>query len=372
MMEEVKGLDRRGEMMNELVRGMEFAKQLRVQILNPTDSCSSSKDDNRVALNNSLLEQMLSSFDKIITLAKLLHIQRPHHPSSTIDPIHNYCHLSHEPPHSLTTNSPKSENSYPDFPTSKRRKSMMPRWTKTVQIINEGVSKGLDGALDDGFSWRKYGQKDILGAKFPRGYYRCTYRHSKGCLATKQVQRSDEDPSIYRVMYRGDHTCAQGTHLAQAQFNSMIPAQMKTEPQLAQIKAEPQLALTPQQQEVYLGLGPEGDIKVEPEQGPENDAQFLGSLSFNSVHLQPDPIDNYMLSFYPDFGSPTTSGSNYLPMMSQQANKDHNGLSIKTSETDINEVVSGPNSVSNSPVIGDFEFPLDELLDFDGNFSFEL
>ncbi|KQK04775.1 hypothetical protein BRADI_2g15872v3 [Brachypodium distachyon] len=43
--------------------------------------------------------------------------------------------------------------------------------------------------LDDGLSWRKYGQKDILGAKYPRAYLRCTHRHSQGCQATKQVQR---------------------------------------------------------------------------------------------------------------------------------------------------------------------------------------
>lgn len=27
---------------------------------------------------------------------------------------------------------------------------------------------GLEGPGDDGYSWRKYGQKDILGAKYPR------------------------------------------------------------------------------------------------------------------------------------------------------------------------------------------------------------
>lgn len=27
---------------------------------------------------------------------------------------------------------------------------------------------GIEGSSDDGFSWRKYGQKDILGAKYPR------------------------------------------------------------------------------------------------------------------------------------------------------------------------------------------------------------
>lgn len=27
---------------------------------------------------------------------------------------------------------------------------------------------GIEGQLDDGYGWRKYGQKDILGAKHPR------------------------------------------------------------------------------------------------------------------------------------------------------------------------------------------------------------
>lgn len=48
------------------------------------------------------------------------------------------------------------------------RKSAVPRWTKQVQI---SPGTGLEGPLDDGFSWRKYGQKDILGAKYPRYKY---------------------------------------------------------------------------------------------------------------------------------------------------------------------------------------------------------
>ncbi|KAE8712784.1 putative WRKY transcription factor 53 [Hibiscus syriacus] len=76
---------------------------------------------------------------------------------------------------------------------SKKRK-MLPRWTDQVRITSESL---LEGTHDDGYSWRKYGQKDILGAKYPRSYYRCTYRHTQDCWATKQVQRSDEDPTIF-------------------------------------------------------------------------------------------------------------------------------------------------------------------------------
>ncbi|CAM0912882.1 unnamed protein product [Alopecurus aequalis] len=86
----------------------------------------------------------------------------------------------------------------------KRRKGL-PRWTEKFRI----PEPSLEYTPDDGLSWRKYGQKDILGAKFPRGYYRCTYRNAQGCPATKHVQRSDADLAVFDVTYQGEHTCHQ-------------------------------------------------------------------------------------------------------------------------------------------------------------------
>ncbi|PQQ05910.1 WRKY transcription factor 55 [Prunus yedoensis var. nudiflora] len=60
---------------------------------------------------------------------------------------------------------------------------------------------------EDGFTWRKYGQKEIMGSRFPRGYYRCTHQKLYNCPAKKQVQRLDNDPLTFEVMYRGEHTC---------------------------------------------------------------------------------------------------------------------------------------------------------------------
>ncbi|KAJ0564571.1 putative transcription factor WRKY family [Helianthus annuus] len=60
---------------------------------------------------------------------------------------------------------------------------------------------------EDGYTWRKYGQKEILGSRFPRGYYRCTHQKLYNCPAKKQVQRLDNDPFTFEVTYRGDHTC---------------------------------------------------------------------------------------------------------------------------------------------------------------------
>lgn len=59
----------------------------------------------------------------------------------------------------------------------------------------------------DEYSWRKYGQKEIHSSKFPRSYFRCTRKFDQGCQATKQVQKSEEDPSLFVITYMGEHTC---------------------------------------------------------------------------------------------------------------------------------------------------------------------
>nr|QRX38911.1 transcription factor WRKY14 [Lilium regale] len=61
--------------------------------------------------------------------------------------------------------------------------------------------------INDGYSWRKYGQKAIYNATFPRSYYRCTHKTDCGCRATRQVQQSEENPTMFVITYMGEHTC---------------------------------------------------------------------------------------------------------------------------------------------------------------------
>ncbi|CAH2063972.1 unnamed protein product [Thlaspi arvense] len=61
--------------------------------------------------------------------------------------------------------------------------------------------------LEDAFSWRKYGQKEILNAKFPRSYFRCTHKYTQACKATKQVQKLEHEPRMFNITYIGNHTC---------------------------------------------------------------------------------------------------------------------------------------------------------------------
>ena len=54
---------------------------------------------------------------------------------------------------------------YPNIMNSFHCRNTLPRWTKQIRVT---PGMGVEGPLDDGYSWRKYGQKDILGALYPR------------------------------------------------------------------------------------------------------------------------------------------------------------------------------------------------------------
>lgn len=60
---------------------------------------------------------------------------------------------------------------------------------------------GMVRTSEDGYNWRKYGQKQVKGSEYPRSYYKCT---QPNCQVKKKVERS-HDGQITEIIYKGAH-----------------------------------------------------------------------------------------------------------------------------------------------------------------------
>ncbi|KAI6668094.1 hypothetical protein NL676_032967 [Syzygium grande] len=55
---------------------------------------------------------------------------------------------------------------------------------------------------DDGYNWRKYGQKQVKGSENQRSYYKCTF---PCCPTKKKIERS-WDGDVTEIVYKGTHS----------------------------------------------------------------------------------------------------------------------------------------------------------------------
>jgi WRKY transcription factor 1 len=72
----------------------------------------------------------------------------------------------------------------------------------SLQSGSEGNSPFIrEKVMEDGYNWRKYGQKLVKGNEFVRSYYRCTHPN---CKAKKQLERS-AGGQVVDTVYFGEH-----------------------------------------------------------------------------------------------------------------------------------------------------------------------
>uniref|UniRef100_A0A5B7BD02 Putative WRKY transcription factor 41 n=1 Tax=Davidia involucrata TaxID=16924 RepID=A0A5B7BD02_DAVIN len=345
-------------LISELTQGMELTKQLRIH-----SNLTSSVETREV-----LLQRILSSFEKALLILKW---------SGSVGQSQPSVPTTGMPESSISVDgSPRSEEFERGFKdhvvdhkdVSKKRK-LLPTWTDQVRVFSED---GLEGPIDDGYSWRKYGQKDILGAKYPRSYYRCTYRNVQNCWATKQVQRSDEDPTIFEITYRGKHICNQNPHTAPAPASPE-----KQEPK--QINHHNNHQQQQQPNELLLNFRTNLRVNTEDFDYKEIASSFsFPSTSFECMKTENQNFpfsttlsnDNLVGSFSPSFISPATSESNYFSVSPCRMNNFGGGLhNFQHSESDLTEIISANTSATNSPIV-DLDFSIAPV-DLDPNFLFD-
>ncbi|KAK9067949.1 hypothetical protein SSX86_012060 [Deinandra increscens subsp. villosa] len=340
----IEDMDTSACIINEITNGMELAKQLK-SILGSESS---------LGTKQVLIQGIISSYDRAMMMVNWGHSggQTPPLTPPLAPPM-----LSQPESPVSVDESPRSGDFNQNFDDhqdkkvgSKKRKAIT-TWRNQIRISTDN---GLEGNTDDGYSWRKYGQKDILGAKFPRSYYRCTYRYIHQCMARKQVQRTDEDPMVFEITYRGQHTCNPTA------TKSVAPPKSPEKYETGQTNHQP----LPQKSGEMLSNFRE-NLKVSTS---DSDAMVSNSFAFPSASFGSIENDqqfdflnelnyDFLQGYSPSFVSPATSGSNYFTECGNdfQHHDDSHLSGITTAST------------TNSPLA----FPADSQ-DLSPNFPFNL
>ncbi|GAA0176450.1 DNA-binding transcription factor [Lithospermum erythrorhizon] len=318
-----------------LKQGGELSNQLIKNQMNPLTSKETCEH---------LIQKILLTYDKTIACLNSSEVLQ-----SDPSPIPGLV----ESPDTSAGVSPKIGNSHRDV--FKKRKTM-PRWNEQIKVCS---GTGLEGPIDDGHSWRKYGQKVILGATHPRAYYRCTHKYTRGCVATKQVQKTEEDPLMIEVTYRGKHTCMDVPNssspvvsLEEKSKDIINNLQQKTEPKQLQ----------------NIPFKFEQDLKVETEEINPKVVGCVPSFSFPSPWTESENQDiweqfednNILAKLIP----PATSESNYFSMSTFQVLPFPHGIS-----SEISDMITTPTSVTNSF----FDKDMDSVeVNFEPNLPFDV
>ncbi|KAM7265364.1 hypothetical protein ACFE04_003047 [Oxalis oulophora] len=156
------------------------------------------------------------------------------------------------------------------------------KYTLKIQSSSSG-----NGMIDDGYKWRKYGQKSIKNSPHPRSYYKCT---NPRCSAKKQVERSSEDPETLVITYEGLHL-----HFVYPYFASEDAPPTKKHKKVQQQSPEAEEFTCMPREELGLGLDSQGllqdmvplKIRNPMASSSSSDNNNNSSSSYNSFNKSP-------------------------------------------------------------------------------------
>ncbi|XP_049932396.1 probable WRKY transcription factor 2 [Nymphaea colorata] len=257
-------------------------------------------------------------------------------PSSTVQGKHLYHHESADTPELSSTiaTDDECEDDEDDGATqvsisladdadeieneSKRRKiessaieaSLSSRAVREPRVVVQTTSE-VD-VLDDGYRWRKYGQKVVKGNPNPRSYYKCT---NAGCSVRKHVERASHDLKSVITTYEGKHNhevpAARNSNNGNTGSGNIGPSGLATQPSLAL----PTAATIAKPEPMFDDISPcfesndylraasylrslTSDTKVRVSPGydmklPPSPAMPLTSFGMNAGHLEAHPLASF-------------------------------------------------------------------------------
>ncbi|KAK4767997.1 hypothetical protein SAY87_003138 [Trapa incisa] len=102
-----------------------------------------------------------------------------------------------------------SKNNVGTFPSDQRMlDNTAARANQSSPLDEEEDQKGDEDSTlevgfpsEEGYNWRKYGQKQVKGSEYLRSYYKCTHPN---CQVKKKVEQS-HDGHITDIIYKGEH-----------------------------------------------------------------------------------------------------------------------------------------------------------------------
>ncbi|KAI3829957.1 hypothetical protein L1987_04089 [Smallanthus sonchifolius] len=139
---------------------------------------------------------------------------------------------------------------------------------------------------DDGYNWKKYGEKQVTVSEYPRSYYKCTY---PDCLM-KKVEETSSDWNIIRIIYREhhNHPKPQSTKRSSSSDTSL---EDQTQAKRLKMESEENKVVIKTESDIDIlddGYNTGCPVKKQVERAPDNIKTVI--TTYEGKHIHPVPV----------------------------------------------------------------------------------